>query len=54
MEDVKKRTPGYAESQIRVLVAELNKADGSHNAKAVAVKKFLDYITKYKPEVKVA
>lgn len=51
MEDVKKKTPGYAESQIRVLLAELNKSEQSHTAKVLAVKKFSDYIEKYRPEV---
>jgi hypothetical protein len=51
MDDVKKRSPGYAESQIRVLLGDLNKADGTHNAKVVAVKRFSDYVSKYRPDV---
>jgi hypothetical protein len=54
MDDVKKRSSGYAESQVRVLLADLNKADGTHNSKVVAVKRFSDYIMKYRPEVSVA
>jgi hypothetical protein len=45
-----KRSPGYVEGQIRALIAELGKASATHNAKLSAVKKFCDYINKYRPE----
>ena len=49
MADALKATPGYAESQIRLLLSELNNA--SHTNKLVAIKNFNDYLNKYKPEV---
>eukprot|EP01035_Chromulina_nebulosa_P017254 gene17254-22785_t len=44
-----KKTSGYAESQIRLLLAELK--NSSHNVKLKAIKKFQDYISNYKPDV---
>jgi len=44
-----KATPGYAESQVRLLISELNNA--SHSAKITACKKFSEYILKHKPQV---
>jgi hypothetical protein len=42
-------TPGYAESQIRVLLKDL--ADSTHSTRVKAVTKFKDYIDKFRPEV---
>ena len=43
------RTPGYAESQIRVLLKDLE--DNSHSTRVKAVAKFKDYIDKMRPEL---
>jgi hypothetical protein len=47
--ELRKATPGYAESQIRLLLAELN--NSSHVTRLAAVKHFSDYIFAHKPEV---
>lgn len=44
-----KSTPGYAESQIRLLLSELNSAIQS--SRVTAVKNFSEYIFKFKPEI---
>lgn len=40
--------PAYAESQIRVLLSDLK--NSSHSVKMKAVKRFQEYVEKYKPE----
>ena len=47
--EVVRRTPGYAESQIRLLISDLK--NQSHGNKIKAVKTFISYVEKYKPDV---
>lgn len=44
-----KKTPGYAETQIRVLLADLK--NSSHQTRVKGITKFQEYIQKFKPEV---
>lgn len=44
-----KRSPGYAESQIRLLLSDLKNSNNSIRLKAV--KRFQDYINSYKPDM---
>ena len=44
-----KRSADFAESQIRVLLNDLN--NESHNVRTRAIKRFQEYISTYHPEV---
>ncbi len=44
-----KRSAGFAESQIRLLLADLKSS--SQSARVKAVKRFQDYINTYRPDV---
>ena len=51
MEDNFKSKPNYAERQIKLLLTDL--ANKNHTIKSTAVKRFQEYIQKYRPEVDV-
>lgn len=44
-----KKTPGYAESQIKSLILDLKNT--SHNVKLKAIAKFQQYIKTYSPDI---
>lgn len=47
--ELMKKSAGYAESQIRLLLSDLK--NSSHNVKLKALKRFQEYVELYQPEV---